>query len=61
MVLYFEGEKNGELRILRANKNRFGPTDEVGIFKMSDKGLLDVKSEDLNLVSGDAQKNWKVS
>ena len=55
-VLYFEGEKNGELRILRANKNRFGPTDEVGIFKMSDKGLLDVKSEDLNLVSGDASK-----
>lgn len=55
-VLYFEGEKNGELRILRANKNRFGPTDEVGIFKMSDKGLLDVKSEDLNLVSDDVSK-----
>ena len=55
-VLYFEGEKNGELRILRANKNRFGPTDEVGIFKMTDKGLLDVKSEDLNLVSDDVLK-----
>jgi DNA repair protein RadA/Sms len=55
-VLYFEGEKNGELRILRANKNRFGPTDEVGIFKMTDKGLLDVKSEDLNLVSDDVSK-----
>lgn len=55
-VLYFEGEKNGELRILRANKNRFGPTDEVGIFKMTDKGLLDVKSEDLNLVSDDTSK-----
>jgi len=55
-VLYFEGEKNGELRILRANKNRFGPTDEVGIFKMTDKGLVDVKSEDLNLVSDDVSK-----
>lgn len=55
-VLYFEGEKNGELRILRANKNRFGPTDEVGIFKMTDKGLLDIKSEDLNLVSDDVSK-----
>jgi len=55
-VLYFEGEKNGELRILRANKNRFGPTDEVGIFKMTDKGLLDVKSEDLNLVTDDVSK-----
>jgi len=55
-VLYFEGEKNGELRILRANKNRFGPTDEVGIFKMTDKGLLDVKSEDLNLVTDDTSK-----
>ncbi len=55
-VLYFEGEKNGELRILRANKNRFGPTDEVGIFKMSDVGLLDVRSEDLNLISDDKNK-----
>jgi DNA repair protein RadA/Sms len=55
-VLYFEGEKNGELRILRANKNRFGPTDEVGIFKMSDVGLSDVRSEDLNLISDNGNK-----
>jgi DNA repair protein RadA/Sms len=55
-VLYFEGEKNGELRILRANKNRFGPTDEVGIFKMTEKGLLDVNSEDLNLVNDNKNK-----
>lgn len=47
-VLYFEGEKNGDLRILRAVKNRFGATDEVGIFRMEEKGLLEVK--DLNLV-----------
>ena len=50
-VLYFEGEKNGDLRILRTTKNRFGPTDEVGIFKMSDVGLSDVSSEELNLVN----------
>jgi DNA repair protein RadA/Sms len=55
-VLYFEGEKNGELRILRANKNRFGPTDEVGIFKMTEKGLSDVSQTDLNLVSGEGNK-----
>ncbi len=55
-VLYFEGEKNGELRILRANKNRFGPTDEVGIFKMLDTGLSDVSSEDLNLIGDDENK-----
>ncbi len=55
-VLYFEGEKNGNLRILRTTKNRFGPTDEVGIFKMSDVGLSDVSSEELNLVnSGEAK------
>lgn len=48
-VLYFEGERNGDLRILRTVKNRFGPTDEVGIFKMSDVGLSDVRNEDLNL------------
>jgi DNA repair protein RadA/Sms len=55
-VLYFEGEKNGDLRILRANKNRFGPTDEVGIFKMDEKGLSDVSQSDLNLVSGEGNK-----
>lgn len=49
-VLYFEGEKNGDLRILRANKNRFGPTDEVGVFKMEEKGLREIKSEEINLI-----------
>ncbi|MFZ2152873.1 MAG: DNA repair protein RadA [Microgenomates group bacterium] len=55
-VLYFEGEKNGDLRILRVNKNRFGPTDEVGIFKMSDVGLSDVREEDMRAMgNGDAK------
>lgn len=39
-VLWFEGDKNSNLRILRAVKNRFGPTDEVGIFSMEEKGLI---------------------
>jgi len=49
-VLYFEGEKNGELRILRVNKNRFGPTDEVGVFKMEEKGLREISSDEVSLI-----------
>lgn len=41
-VLWFEGDKTLTLRVLRAVKNRFGPTDEVGIFEMQDKGLISV-------------------
>ena len=42
-VLYFEGEKTSDLRILRVSKNRFGPTDEVGIFRMVESGLEEVR------------------
>jgi DNA repair protein RadA/Sms len=55
-VLYFEGEKNGDLRILRTTKNRFGPTDEVGVFKMEEKGLREIKSEEINLITGGEAK-----
>lgn len=41
-VLYFEGERGHSFRILRAVKNRFGGTDEIGVFEMSDKGLTEV-------------------
>ena len=41
-VLYFEGEGGHHYRILRTVKNRFGPTDEIGVFEMSDKGLREV-------------------
>ncbi|MBU1085180.1 DNA repair protein RadA, partial [Patescibacteria group bacterium] len=41
-VLYLEGDKKHVFRILRANKNRFGSVDEVGVFLMSDKGLKEV-------------------
>jgi DNA repair protein RadA/Sms len=43
-VLYFEGERHKQYRILRANKNRFGSTNEVGIFEMKDKGLVEVSN-----------------
>jgi len=41
-VLYFEGERNAEYRVLRAVKNRFGSTNELGLFEMRDVGLVDV-------------------
>lgn len=41
-VLWFEGERSQALRIVRAVKNRFGPTDEVGVFEMTDRGLAGV-------------------
>jgi DNA repair protein RadA/Sms len=41
-VLYFEGERGHHFRILRTVKNRYGPTDEIGVFEMSDIGLQEV-------------------
>jgi DNA repair protein RadA/Sms len=41
-VLYFEGDRNHMFRILRAVKNRFGSTNEIGVFEMKDKGLEEV-------------------
>ena len=41
-VLYFEGERGHPFRILRAVKNRFGATDEIGVFEMGDRGLAEV-------------------
>jgi len=43
-VLYFEGDTNSELRLLRGFKNRFGSTNEVGIFEMNKEGLNDAKT-----------------
>lgn len=42
-VIYFEGDQQGKCRILRAIKNRFGSTNEIGIFEMEESGLVDVK------------------
>lgn len=41
-VLYFEGERGHQFRILRGVKNRFGPTDEIGVFEMTEGGLMEV-------------------
>jgi len=41
-VLYFEGDRGHQFRILRAVKNRYGPTDEIGVFTMTDRGLAEV-------------------
>ncbi len=43
-VLYFEGERGHPFRILRSVKNRFGPTDEIGVFEMTGKGLAEVRN-----------------
>ena len=44
IVLYFEGDKNLSYRIIRAHKNRFGSTNEVGIFKMEKEGLIEIEN-----------------
>ena len=44
VVLFLEGERFADLRLLRGLKNRFGPTDEVGVFKMTEKGMEEVVS-----------------
>lgn len=41
-VLYFEGERSNSYRIIRAIKNRFGSTNEIGVFEMGDKGLVEI-------------------
>ena len=51
-VLYFEGERNQSYRILRAIKNRFGSTNEIGVFEMRDTGLMEVENPSAMLLSG---------
>ena len=51
-VLYFEGDRNDSYRILRAVKNRFGSTNEIGVFEMQEKGLEEVKNPSEMLISG---------
>lgn len=51
-VLYFEGERNQSYRILRAIKNRFGSTNEIGVFEMTEKGLSEVENPSAMLLSG---------
>lgn len=51
-VLYFEGDKQMSYRILRAVKNRFGSTNEIGVFQMSENGLEEVQNPSMMLLSG---------
>lgn len=51
-VLYFEGDINYSYRLLRAAKNRFGSTNEIGVFEMADKGLLEVPNPSQMLLEG---------
>ena len=51
-VLYFEGDPNTSYRILRAVKNRFGSTNEIGVFEMLDKGLREVPNPSQMLLNG---------
>ena len=51
-VLYFEGDRNTSYRILRAVKNRYGSTYEIGVFEMLDNGLSEVENPSLMLISG---------
>ena len=51
-VLYFEGERNYSFRVLRTVKNRYGSTNEIGVFDMQDKGLREVENPSEMLLSG---------
>lgn len=53
-VLYFEGENSNQYRILRAIKNRFGPANEIGIFEMSEAGLLPIDNPSALFLAGNA-------
>lgn len=55
-VLYLEGEQFHSFRILRSTKNRFGPTDEVGVFKMVEKGMEEVQNPS-DIFLGERVKN----
>ncbi len=51
-VLYFEGDSNSSYRLLRGAKNRFGSTNEIGVFEMADSGLIDVPNPSQMLLEG---------
>ena len=51
-VLYFEGDQNSSYRLLRAAKNRFGSTNEIGVFEMADCGLVEVPNPSQMLLEG---------
>ena len=59
-VLYFEGERTNSYRIIRAIKNRFGSTNEIGVFEMCDEGLIEIPNPS-EMVIADSPKNMSGS
>ncbi len=57
-VLTFEGERSHQFRLLRATKNRFGATDEIGVFEMTDRGLQEVANPSALFL---AERNTNIS
>ena len=51
-VLYFEGDRNASYRILRSVKNRFGSTNEIGVFEMRQEGLIQVENPSEFMLEG---------
>ncbi|MBO5060606.1 MAG: DNA repair protein RadA [Clostridia bacterium] len=56
-VLYFEGDRQMTFRILRAVKNRFGSTNEIGVFEMANEGLIEVENPSAMLLEGRSENN----
>ena len=56
-VLYFEGDRQMTFRILRAVKNRFGSTNEIGVFEMANTGLIEVENPSKMLLDGRSENN----
>lgn len=54
-VLYFEGDRNAAYRILRGVKNRFGSTNEIGVFEMREEGLIEVQNPSEYMLNGRAE------
>ncbi len=54
-VIYFEGERHQSYRLIRATKNRYGATNEIGVFEMTDKGLSEVENPSEMLLAGRPQ------
>ena len=59
-VLYFEGDKNASYRLLRGVKNRFGSTNEIGVFEMQEQGLVEVENPSEYMLSGKPEKCFGV-
>ena len=51
-VLYFEGDRHASYRIIRSVKNRFGSTNEIGVFEMQECGLVEVKNPSQVMLNG---------